>query len=216
MLTELQQHLTDIYQVPPARDVCDYLITDRRLAEYLGQDVLLQNTDESLLVAQDEEGLELSLFLDGEMLERLEAAAPMACLHAELLDDLWKVIEGISHFNCMVWKASQDRTVTLLELELQAEIDKFVSTMFLAREQSNRELMDGLHGRLFEGISFREDLSKEQLERYRSANDYASRYCHSLRQTLIDNNQHAMSELRHFYRLQSPDKFSHIHTRVWA
>ncbi len=150
------------------------------------------------------------------MLTRLEAACPMACLDSELLDDWWKVIEGISHFNCVAWKASQDRTVTFLELELQAEIDKFVSTMFLAMEQSNSELMASLHGRLFEGVSFHNDLDDEQLERYRSANNYASRYCHALRQQLIDDHQMAKSELRHFYRLQSPEKFSHIHAKVWS
>ena len=78
MLLQLQQQLTDIYQVDRAYDVRDYLITDRQLAKYLGQNTLLENTDESLLVAQDDEGLELSLFLDGEMLTRLEAAGPMA------------------------------------------------------------------------------------------------------------------------------------------
>ena len=216
MLLQLQQQLTDIYQVDRAHDVRDYLITDRQLANYLGKNVLLEDTDESLLVAQDDEGLELSLFLDGEMLTRLEAAGPIACLGSELLDDWWKVIEGISHFNCVAWKASQDRTVTFLELELQAEIDKFVSTMLLAMEQSNSELMASLHGRLFEGVSFHNDLDDEQLERYRSANNYASRYCHALRQQLIDDHQMAKSELRHFYRLQSPEKFSHIHSKVWS
>ncbi|MCP3688120.1 MAG: hypothetical protein GY784_06880, partial [Gammaproteobacteria bacterium] len=204
MLLHLQQQLTDIYQVDRAHDVRDYLITDRRLANYLGRNVLLEDTDESLLVAQDDDDLELSLFLDGEMLTRLEASDPVACLAPELLDDWWKVIEGISHFNCVAWKASQDRTVTCLELELQAEIDKFVSTMLLAMEQSNRELMASLHGRLFEGVSFNSALDDEQLERYRSANNYASRYCHALRQQLIDDHQMAKSELRHFYRLQSP------------
>jgi len=216
MLSQLQQQLTDIYQVDRGHDVRDYLITDRELAKYFGQDALLANTDESLLVAQDDDGLEISLFLDGEMLTRLEAADPMTCLHSGLLNDWWKVIEGISHFNCVAWKASQDRTVTLLELELQGEIDKFVSTMFLAMEQSNKELMAGLHGRLFEGVSFHQDLDNEQLERYRSANGYASRYCHALRQQVIDNDQLAISELRHFYRLQSTEKISHIHARVWS
>lgn len=216
MLSQLQQQLNDIYQVNRGHDVRDFLITDRQLAKCLGRDAMLANTDESLLVAQDGDALEISLFLDGEMLARLEAAGPMACLHAGLLDDWWKVIEGISHFNCVAWKASQDRTVTLLELELQGEIDKFVSTMFLAMEQSNSELMAGLHGRLFEGVSFHEDLDDEQLERYRSANGYASRYCHALRQQLIDNNQLAMTELRSFYRLQSPEKFSRIHAKVWS
>lgn len=216
MLSQLQQQLNDIYQVNRGHDVRDFLITDRQLAKCLGRDAMLANTDESLLVAQDGDALEISLFLDGEMLARLEAAGPMACLHTGLLDDWWKVIEGISHFNCVAWKASQDRTVTLLELELQGEIDKFVSTMFLAMEQSNSELMAGLHGRLFEGVSFHEDLDDEQLERYRSANGYASRYCHALRQQLIDNNQLAMTELRSFYRLQSPEKFSRIHAKVWS
>ncbi len=216
MLLQLQQQLTDIYQVDRAHDVRDYLITDRQLANFLGKNVLLGDTDESLLVAQDDDGLELSLFLDGEMLSRLETAGPIACLGSELLDDWWKVIEGISHFNCVAWKASQDRTVTFLELELQAEIDKFVSTMFLAMEQSNSELMASLHGRLFEGVCFHNDLNDEQLERYRSANSYASRYCHALRQQLIDDHQLAKSELRHFYRLQSPEKFSHIHAKVWS
>ncbi len=216
MLLQLQQQLTDIYQVDRAHDVRDYLITDRQLANFLGKNVLLEDTDESLLVAQDDEGLKLSLFLDGEMLSRLETAGPIACLGSELLDDWWKVIEGISHFNCVAWKASQDRTVTFLELELQAEIDKFVSTMFLAMEQSNSELMASLHGRLFEGVSFHNDLNDEELERYRSANSYASRYCQALRQELIDDHQLAKSELRHFYRLQSPEKFSHIHAKVWS
>ncbi len=216
MLSQLQQQLTDIYQVDRGHDVRDYLITDRELAKYFGRDALLANTDESLLVAQDDDGLEMSLFLDGEMLTRLDAAGPMACLHSELLDDWWKVIEGISHFNCVAWKASQNRTVTLLELELQGEIDKFVSTMFVAMEQSNRELMAGLHGQLFEGVSFHQDLDNEQLERYRSANGYASRYCHALQQQVIDNDPLAISELRHFYRLQSSEKISHIHAKAWS
>ena len=216
MLLQLQQQLTDIYQVDRAHDVRDFLITDRQQAKTLGQNSLLENTDESLLIAQDDVGLELSLFLDGGMLNRLEAAGPVACLNSELLDDWWNVIEGISHFNCVAWKASQDRTFTLLELELQGEIDKFVSTMLLAMEQSNSELMASLQDRLFEGVSFRQDLDDEQLERYQSANEYASRYCHVLRQQLIDDHQLAKSELRYFYRLQSPDKFNHIHAKVWS
>ena len=55
----------------------------------------------------------------------------------------------------------------------------------------------------------------EQLDRYRSANDYAARFCHRLQQQLIDNDELALSELRRFYRLQLGDKISHIHSRAW-
>jgi len=216
MLAELQRHLSDIYQVDGACDVRDYLITDPRLAKVLGQDAILKNTEETLLVSQDDDGLALSLFLDGDMLGRLESSNPLARLRAESLDDLWKVLEGISHFNCVVWKASQDRSVTLLELELQGEIDKFVSTMLLALSQADTDLMNGLHGWLFDNVSFHDELDAEQLDRYRSANDYAGRFCHRLRQHLIHDAEQALSELRQFYRLQLSDKISHIHAQAWS
>ncbi len=216
MLAELQQQLSDIYQVGRPYDVRDYVITDPILAKCLGQDSMLANTDEMLLLSQDDDGLALSLFLDGAMLERVESTNPLACLRAESLDDLWKVLEGISHFNCVVWKAAQDRTVTLLELELQGEIDKFVSTMLLAIEQADTGLLNGMHGWLFDNVRFHDGLDDEQLSRYRSANDYAARYCHRIRQQLIDDNSLALSELRHFYRLQMSDKISFIHSQAWA
>ena len=109
MIDRLQQHLSDIYQVGGVHDVRDFLITDPRLAQCIGAGSMMSDTSETLLLAEDEEGLALSLFLDGELLARLESADPLSRLHANQLDDLWKVFEGLSHFNCVVWKASRDR-----------------------------------------------------------------------------------------------------------
>jgi hypothetical protein len=215
MLAELQQRLSDIYQVGRHYDVRDYLITDPTLARFLGRDAMLTNTDETLLLSQDDEGLALSLFLDADMLGRLEAARPLDRLRADLLDDLWKVLEGISHFNCVVWKASQERSVSLLELELQGEIDKFVTTMLLALGQADHELLNGMHGWLFDNVRYHEELDEEQRDRYSSANDYAARFCHRLRRRLLANDRGALAELRQFYRLQLADKISHIHSQAW-
>ena len=216
MLELLQRQLSEIYQAAHAHDVRDYLITDPTLARVLGREALLTNTEETLLVSEDEEGLALSLFLDGELLSRLESSRPLDRLRAESLDDLWKVLEGVSHFHCVAWKAIQDRTVSLLELELQGEIDKYVSTMLLAIGQSDRELSRRLHGWLFDDVRFHEDLDEEQYERYRSANEYAARFCHRLRRRLVHNSEHALGELRDFYRMQLSEKISHIHSRAWA
>ncbi len=214
MLRQLQRQLSDIYQVGRSHDVRDYLITDPVIAKVIGQDAMLTNTDETLLVSHDDEGLALSLYLDADMLERLESTDPFNALRADALDDLWKVLEGISHFNYVVWKATQDRTVSLLELELQGEIDKFVATMMLALEQADAELLNRLHGWLFDNVRFHAELDEEQRDRYRSANDYAARFCHGLRDRLINDGQTALSQLREFYRLQMADKISHIHTQV--
>ena len=214
MIDRLQQHLSDIYQVGGLHDVRDYLVTDPRLARSIGAGAMLSDTSETLLLAEDEEGLALSLFLDGELLSRLESADPLSRLRAELLDDLWKVLEGLSHFNCVVWRASQDRSVSLLELELQAEIDKFVGTTLLALSQGRTELLDHLHGWLFDAVSFHAELDEAQLARYRAANEYAGRFCHALRSRLVDDGNAVLGELRRFFRLPMTDKISHIHAQT--
>lgn len=215
MIGELQTSLQDIYRVSPGYDVRDFLVTDRTLARCLGQDAGMSNSDETLLVAEDDEGLAMSLFLDGEVLARLRASNPLRRLRAEQLDDLWKVLEGISHFTCMAWKAAQNRTVSLLELELQGEVDKFVSTMLLALGQRNADLTTRLHGWLFDEVRYREDLDDDALNRYRTANDIAARYCHGLRQRILDNDAGVFCELRQFYRLQLQDKISHTRSQVF-
>ncbi len=216
MLQRLQRQLSDLYQVGTGHDVRDFLITDPALAQALGGGAMLANTSETLLMHEDNGAMSLSLFLERELLDRLESGNPLDDLQADQLDDLWKVMEGLSHFNCMVWKASHDRTVSLLELELQAEIDKFVATMQLAIEQRDGHLLNRLHAWLFDEVSFDARLDGEQRDRYRAANEYAARFCRGLRERLIADDGQAISELRQFYRLPLTDKISHIHTRAWS
>jgi hypothetical protein len=110
MLSQLQEHLTNIYRVDPGYDVNDFLITDPIVARILGQDSLIPETEESVLLRQDEDGLALSVFLDNDMLSRLKDANPLQELQVNQLNDLWTVLEGISHFNyiavsrCWSWK----------------------------------------------------------------------------------------------------------------
>ena len=140
----------------------------------------------------------------------------MQALKASRLNDLWTVLEGISHFNYLVWSAGRDRSVTLLELEMQAEVDKFISTWLIAQEQDECEFADRLHGWLFDKVRFRPELSEDEHERYKTANDYAARFCHGLMQRLLQDCDGTINELRRFYRLKQSDKISHIHTQAYA
>ena len=122
-------------------------------------------------------------------------------------------VEAIS---CMAWKADRDRQVSLLELELQGEIDKFVGTMLMALRQADRPLSQRLHGLLFDNVQFHNELDDEQRSRYESANHYASRFCYRIQRQLVDNTEDALKTLRHFYRLQLGEKISHIHARAMS
>ncbi|HZD53727.1 MAG TPA: hypothetical protein VE175_11820 [Woeseiaceae bacterium] len=216
MLALLQQYLTDIYQTDHGLSVTDFLITDPAVARLLGCGALMRNTEESVLLSRDKNGLALSVYLDEELLERLEVANPIEELRPEQLDDLCKVLEGISHFNYICWRARQDKPVKLLELEMQAEVDKFVSTWLMAFEQQDYELARRLHGWIFDEVQFHPDLDREQAERYRAANDYAARFCHGLATRLHRDGEKGLDELRHFYRLSQNDKISHIHAQAYG
>ena len=213
MLSQLQDHLTSIYRVDPGYDVNDFLITDPTIAGILGKGSLIPRTEESVLLQEDEDGLAMSVFLDSAMLARLKDANPMQALQADQLNDLWTVLEGISHFNYIAWHARKNRRVSLLELEMQGEVDKFVSTFFMALDQEDSELAVKLHGWLFDNVRFNPALSKDQHERYTTANNYAARFCHGLRKRLSRDNREGLLELRHFYRLSQRDKISHIHAQ---
>ena len=105
--------------------------------------------------------------------------------------------------------------MTLLELELQAEVDKFVSTMQLASEKQDAELMNVLHRKLFDEVRFSDDLDDEQAERYRAANEYAARFCRQLRSRFLEKGD-ALDELRTFFRLSLRQKISHILSSTFA
>ena len=216
MLSELQDYLTGIYRVDPGHDVSDFLITDPLLAQTLAGESLIPNTNESVLLHQDEEGLALSLYLDSEMLDRLRLCDPLHGLQSNQLADLWTVLEGISHFNYIAWSARKNRRISLLELELQAEIDKFVSALFLALRQEDNELAKNIHRWLFDEIKFNPELTEDQQERYTVANNYAARFCHGLNARLATNNYLELRELRQFYRLSQHEKMSHIRSQSFA
>lgn len=216
MLERLQQQLHDINRSDAGYDIRHFLVTDARVARAISGGDTLTNGGETLLLCEDEHGVALSLYLDEAILERLRIGNPAAALRSGLLDDMCKVIEGLSHFNYVAWRASRDQSVTLLELELQAEVDKFVSTMQLARAERDTELMNGLHGRLFDSARFHAHLSRRQLERYRAASEYAARFCLALGPRLRERGRDVLPELRRFYRMSLGDKISHIHAHAWA
>jgi len=166
---DLQERLAALYRLEHGLAVEDFLVTDAATAGALTPEGARGHLDERLLVRHDGDEVSLALYLDDALLERLRERNPLAELDDEGLADFWTAVEGISHFNYVVHNASARREVTLLELELQAEVDKFVSTMLLAREQGRRAVASRLHHLLFEGMSLDSELGDEERETLRAA-----------------------------------------------
>ena len=210
VLRGLQHRLEAIYGLDAGPDVCHYLIDASAREQHFDHECH-RASDEMVLVRESDDGVDVGVYVAADVLARLADADPLAALDDERLNDLWLAIEGVSHFSFLVHRAHRAGTVSLLELELQAEIDKFVSTWWLACEQGYSGVRDGLWRRLFVDTGFDAELSREETERYTVASRYAGYFCADL--ALFDAGDHAeaLRDLRHFYRLDQPAKFSEIH-----
>ncbi|MDJ0929435.1 MAG: hypothetical protein QNJ73_17485 [Gammaproteobacteria bacterium] len=217
MLSELQDFLGRLNGIEVAADVRDFLVTDpdaiRRLE---GPDA--RTSDEKLLLREAEGALEISLFLAPALLDRLDESNPLELLDHDNLADFCLALEGISHFNYLLWNASAGRSVTRLELEMQAEVDKYVSARVLANQADGCQFDGRLFGLLFDDPRFDSALSAEELHRYEHACRYASWYCRSLEIRFAAGLPEAamLQELRQFFRLPQPDKLSHIHSAAFV
>ena len=208
-LAAMQRRLTDLYGLEIGYDVKDFLITDRLLAGALGGGE--RRVDEELLIVQQDGEAEVSLFVERELVGRLERNDPIVALTHDNLADFWVAVEGVSHFTYFVFKAGSDQTVTLLEMELQAEVDKFIATVLLLRDQGEKPPR-GLHRWLFELPRFDDQLTPDEHERYKRANHYAAKYCSKLWTQLATDSavDNLRRELRYFYRLSRARKIDHI------
>ena len=210
-LHELQKQLQAIYEVAVDHNVDDFLITDAAVARALDTSVNPRAVGEKLLLRESDTDLHLSLYVDRDVLKPLAQENPLRQLSDDNLAEYCIAVEGVSHFLYLTWNAGYQRSVTLMELELQAEVDKYVGLSSLLRQQ-NCHIPNGLHQWLFENINFDSRLDREQLERYRSANQFAAKYCWWLEQRYVSQHPEMFQELRRFYRKTQDGKIRMINS----
>ena len=207
VVSELQQGLERLYRIHTALDVRDFLIDAPTRAALAPA----RTPREQLLVAEHGGNLEMSLFLCGAALANLTSRDPRAGLDDRNLGDFCLTVEGVSHFVYLAWRARAERPVSALELELQAEIDKYVTCLLVLHPLGGRAAAD-LRPRLFDAFALEPDLDHEERDRYLVANSNARAYAAHLdaryvaRGALVE----MLAELRRFYRLGIGEKLAHI------
>jgi hypothetical protein len=213
VLRGLQSLIGRLYDVELRYDVYDFLVTDRRaVAGYVS------DAEEELLLAENidasgNRGAGVALYLDPQLLSRLEQADPQRELSEVNLQDYCTALEGVSHFVYSTWRLEYDLPVSLLELETQAEVDKYAVTVFLLGAQQGGAYPAQVHPRLFDRVSFDSGLAPAQVQRYQTAHRCAARYCRRLERTFVTRGatriEALVRELRRFYRLGASAKLSH-------
>jgi hypothetical protein len=182
-LRGLQRRLEALYGLEAGPHVCQFVRLD---PECPHETVLARVTED--------EALELQLLLPKDIDPK---APPKSDAHLQL-------IEGISHFVHLAERARTELPTTELELELQAEVDKFA----LLRARHPRSDLTTLHQWLFEQVTFLHPGHSAQGARYRLANDLAAR----LWARLVERDDESFTRelLYRFYRLGQTEKLSLI------
>ena len=213
LLGQMQSLLAALYDAPVEYDVHDYLITDPAHAAALQELPSPPGTDEQLLIAATDDGMELGLYLDAAVLERLGRRCPLTALDESNLGDYCTALEGVSHFHYVTWSTGCDRSVSLLELELQAEVDKYASALSLLLAQREGRFPGELFQRLFASCRLLPHLTAAERDRYTEAHRCAARFCERLETRFLRRRQARpaalLAELRSFYRLGSHAKLRH-------
>jgi hypothetical protein len=213
-LAYLQSELHAIYGVEAPR-VGGFLV-DRASAVEAGR---APRGPEELLVIEQGEELALGLFLDESVLEAAARADPHhprpKLVARALLARLACAAEGVSHFVYLASRAAAGRRVSLLELEVQAEVDKFALLLLHLWRRGLRQASRTLRRRLFERVRYHAHLAGDELDRYREANRLAGGYARWLEGRFVADADidGLLRELRQSYRLSGREKLAYLGAR---
>jgi hypothetical protein len=210
-----QAELEAIYGVR-APAVEDFLVDREQARAAAGE----PRAPEALLVRESEEGLELGLFLAEEVLFAARTADPhdrRPLLTApEVLPRLACAAEGVSHFVYLATRAAAGLQVSLLELEVQAEVDKWALLVLHLWRRGHRRASCALRRRLFERVGYLPHLDADERQRYRLANQLAGGYARWLEERYVDDADAdgLLRELRQSYRLGGAEKLGYLTARA--
>ena len=199
----LQVALEDLYRIDGAGDVADFRVDREALDAVLGPKA--RGCRETLLVHEHGDETLVALFLCDDVEQRAQRFLHLPSVCG--LDAFCVAVEGVSHFVYFTYcGARQERAVSMVELELQAEIDKFLLLRAVLGLSGAP-----LRAQLYEHFELESALSPTDRARYRFANRHGRRYARWLDdQFSRGRGAEALADARLLYRRPLEDKLSFI------
>ncbi len=215
----IQAYLEKLYKIQVPIAVEDFLI-DRETLEAMeraaGISLRSRAHIDQVVLVESPEALDLGVYLDESTMADLRRRDPRVALASDNLESFCSAVEEISHFIYIVWNTGRGRPISQLELELQAEVDKYLACAFLLFQQRRCFIKGRLITALFENFFLADRLDPEQVIRYTVASRLGRSYCRFLEDRFLDPPDVAglLREVRGFYRLGQAEKIGAVHSRT--
>jgi len=203
LVTRLQQTLEYFYRVEGPVSATDFCIRKDQIDALFGRPAEPHPREALYLSAGRDATTDIGLFIDPAEMRKAErfVRAPQG----DKLDAFCVALEGVSHFLYLTYcQVALERPVSQIELELQAEIDKYLllRVIFGFKDSVSR---------LFQGFSWHESVKEEAQERYRVAHQQAKRYARWMEQRVRKGDiRYVLDDARRFYRKPLSCKLAHI------
>lgn len=174
-IREIYRILCWFYEPSVVVDIDSYLIDTppRHYADRIGS----RTSDrETLFIRQIGDEYELGLFIAPGILAAIDRTDPL-----ERMDEFFCAVEGVSHILMLLDRIANQVATSHLELELQAEVDKFlISHLYMSKARRGASI--DLFDRQFERCTWDSNLSEDDLLRYTAASRMAAKFCSGLRE----------------------------------
>jgi hypothetical protein len=205
LAVDVQRRLEAVYALDSEAPVTEFLIPASRADAYPGG-------GSRTLVTEEEDGIALGVILEESVSERLAQADPRIHLDQDNLAPFCVLTEEVSHFVYLLFCARAARTVTELELELQGEVDKYLSASILLASQNGGAVSRNLRDLLFRHYRLVDDLPADRAARYETASALAHTYCGHLEERYLKAGRFTdlARDVRRFYRLGQREKLERI------
>jgi hypothetical protein len=205
LLLDVQHRLEKLYALEPEAPVTEFLIPEQDAAAYPGG-------GSRTLVKEVGESLSVGVVLEEGLCETLARNDPRVRLTGDNLAPFCTLIEEVSHFLYVLFCARCERSITELELELQGEVDKYLTSVAFLSLQNEGAVSPRLRDLLFRHYHLAQGMSAERAERYRTASGLAERYCAHLETQFLRRARLSdlAREARRFYRFGQREKLEAI------
>lgn len=224
-LQRIADELSALYDTPRLLDVAAFLCDEATMRHAVGPEV---DRGEVLAVLEEDGVSFVGLYVAAEVLDALAEEGTGESSRVGGVSDprsfrTWQLaVEGVSHLVYLCFRADREQSVSALELELQAEVDKWALGLLRPRMEAHPLAGWGaprlaqsrsLRRRLFADARFLDEPGTEAGDRYRTANRIAAGFVEGLeaRHLRLDaarGERALVGELRRFYRDGGADKLA--------
>lgn len=191
-LHSIQNWLESFYRLEPSPPAEVFYIGKQTVAKVLGSDHPLTFAEEVVLLVKEGAECKLGLYLNEALRGRLDQSQNLS------FHQLMTAIEGLSHLLLLINRCREQRDVSQLELELQAEVDKFLFLRLAPAETMRRRATSHL-----DAAANLAGLDEARKNTYETARRLAGRYCRRLEDSYLGcgSMEPLGQELRAFYRM---------------